>query len=273
MRNRVHIFMRNTLRIKPSCSVQIVLLKTLLFVSVLACCLSLFSLLQEQSTKPEESPGFQYDYADMQLDIQIAPFDDLQPPVFDADALRAQNSDFRGWLQIPDTTISLPVVQGTDNSFYLKHSFSREYSGFGCLFLDHRTTKEDRSLVIHGHNMGLNRTEMFSSLVHYQDPEYAKAHDTIFYCDPERVGEERYTVFAVLNLDIHNSDGFAYRQQQFADDAAFQAFVSYLKDHSIYKSDVVPDGNLLILSTCNRAYGDSNRLLICAGKNKSEDSQ
>ena len=209
-----------------------------------------------------------YDYADMRLQITVSPFDDLKPSEFDAQALRTKNNDFRAWLQIPDTEISFPVVQGTDNAYYLKHSFVKRYSSFGCLFLDYRTTLEDRNLVIHGHNMGLNRTEMFSTLVNYQNQTYAEEHETIFYCDPDRAGEERYTVFAVLNLDIYNADQFNYRQQQFESDAAFQMFVSYLKDHSIFASEYEPTGELIILSTCNRAYGESNRLLICAGRDR-----
>lgn len=261
-----HRFMRISCTHNAHCSMKLRLLQGMLAAAFLMICVCLLPLIvSDHSAQKAEEP---YDYADMQMDITIAPFDPLKPPVFDAQALYAENSDFRAWLQIPDTSISFPVVQGADNSFYLKHAFSKEYSAYGCLFLDYRTEPSDRNLVVHGHNMGLNRTEMFSTLVHYQDQEYAEEHDTIFYCDPEKEGEERYKVFAVLNLDIYNGDQFNYRQQAFEDDTTFNGFVSYLKDHSIYESAYVPNGEIIILSTCNRAYGDNNRLLICAGRDK-----
>lgn len=263
----MRITMRKFVRINKRFSFRYRILQSMLIVSLLIAVLScLLLIFPAEETATDASA--EYDYTDMQMQITIAPFDKLEPPKFDEEALKAENSDFRAWLQIPDTEISLPVVQGTDNSYYLKHSFSKKYSSFGCLFLDHRTTHEDRNLVVHGHNMGLNRTEMFSSLVNYQNPEYAANHETIFYCDPNQVGEERYQVFAVLNLDIYNQDNFNYRKQQFQDDAAFQEFVSYLKEHSIYDGDYVPNGEIIILSTCNRAYGENNRLLICAGRDR-----
>lgn len=232
-----------------------------LVVSVLA-----FSVLVWDSSDTGSKVDLEYDYEDVQLKITVA--SGPRPPVFDAEELRSINSDFRAWLQIPETDISYPVVQGTDNSFYLKHSFSKEYSSFGCLFLDYRTTAADRSLVIHGHNMGLNRDEMFSSLVDFQDQAFAEEHTTIFYSDPEKPGEERYTLFAVLNQDIRDNSIFNYRQQQFVDDEEFQAFVSFLQERSIYSGNYTPTGDIIILSTCNNAYGENNRLLICAGREK-----
>ncbi len=236
-----------------------------LFLLALALMLLTVSVMF-QELPDETSMDAEYDYEEVQLQITVA--SGVKPPEYDADALRLINADFRGWLQIPDTEINLPVVQGTNNSYYLKHSFSRARSGFGCLFLDYRTTASDRSLVIHGHNMGMNRNEMFSSLVNYQDQTFAQAHSTLFYSDPDKPGEERYTLFAVRNLDIRNKDPFNYRQQQFQDDSEFQAFVSFLKEGSIYQSDYTPSGEIIILSTCNDVYGEHNRLLICAGRDK-----
>ena len=57
------------------------------------------------------------------------------PPIVDADALRAQNEDFLGWLYIPETYISFPVGKATDNGSFF--NFYRRFTGF-CFFDDFR---------------------------------------------------------------------------------------------------------------------------------------
>mgnify|MGYP000736052538 CR=1 FL=1 len=46
---------------------------------------------------------------------------ELAWPEVDFTALAAVNPDVTAWLYGPDTGISYPVVQGTDNNYYLDH--------------------------------------------------------------------------------------------------------------------------------------------------------
>lgn len=48
-------------------------------------------------------------------------------PVVDFAALESINSDCVAWIRIDGTEIDYPVVQGHDNSFYLKHLFGGEF--------------------------------------------------------------------------------------------------------------------------------------------------
>ena len=74
------------------------------------------------------------------------------------------NSWVVGWLKIDDTNIDYPVLQTTDNIFYLDHNFEQEYDRNGSLFLDaecdivHRNT----NLIIYGHHMRSGK--MFGNL-------------------------------------------------------------------------------------------------------------
>ena len=45
--------------------------------------------------------------------------------------LQAVNPDVIGWIDIPGLSISYPVVQGTDNAYYLHHLFTGEYNSSG----------------------------------------------------------------------------------------------------------------------------------------------
>lgn len=39
--------------------------------------------------------------------------------------LKKQNNDIVAWLEIPDTKINFPVLQTTDNEYYMTHTYKR----------------------------------------------------------------------------------------------------------------------------------------------------
>lgn len=180
--------------------------------------------------------------------------------------LKSVNSDFAAWLHIPDTKISFPVVLGSDNYYYLNRSFTGASSAFGCLYFDVNTAGTPEHRVIHGHNMGNGREEMLSSLVNYQEQTFAESHRFIYVSETEGQTDV-YEVFAVVNFNIHTNLGtWNYMSLPFSTADERSEYVSFLQGLSVYETDFYPSGNILILSTCNRAYGTSNRLLICASK-------
>ena len=102
---------------------------------------------------------------------------------YDWDALCSANEDTRGWLCIPDTLINFPVVGTEDNAFYLSHDFTGDKSSAGCPFMDKDTQVWDFNRVIYGHNMGAGSQAMFSTLLKYEQEEYFKEHQTIYFTD------------------------------------------------------------------------------------------
>ena len=179
--------------------------------------------------------------------------------------LQATNKDFQGWLFIPDSPISYPVVSTDDNNYYLTHSLTGYETAYGCLFLDVYSTTDASSRVIHGHNMGTGHDKMFSMLVHYQEQSYADAHSLICFAELDGI-TDGYQVFAVVNFDT-DLEEFDYRKANFESEEEYQSFVAYMQSHSVYETEFVPKStDLLILSTCNREFGSSNRLLVCAAK-------
>ena len=40
--------------------------------------------------------------------------------------LQKENSEIIGWLEIEDTNINYPILQTTDNDFYLTHNYKKE---------------------------------------------------------------------------------------------------------------------------------------------------
>ena len=90
----------------------------------------------------------------------------------DLEALREVNEDVAGWLAIPGTDISYPLIRPQDNETYLTRSWDGTPTSAGSIFLDYRVAWEPRGFntIIYGHNMR-NRT-MFGSLRNYRRDGY-----------------------------------------------------------------------------------------------------
>ena len=90
--------------------------------------------------------------------------------------LKEINEDCVAWIYIEDTAINYPVVQGSDNSFYLKHLIDGKWNSAGCIFLDFRVDSNisDRHSIIYGHHM--KDGTMFSGLTKYKKQDYYEAH-------------------------------------------------------------------------------------------------
>ena len=70
--------------------------------------------------------------------------------------LYQQNDDLVGWISITDTNINYPVMQSVNEpNFYLKHGFDKEYSDYGCPYVQEDCDVQEPSdnLVIYGHQM------------------------------------------------------------------------------------------------------------------------
>ena len=206
----------------------------------------------------------EYDYEVIQNMVTL-PEESATDAPYDTEEMLGINRDFKGWLWIPGTVVNYPVVQTDNNNKYLTTSFQGEYSSYGSLFLDMTSITGSRNRVIHGHNMGSTRTEMFSTLVGYQDKVWAGERETAYFTEPENPEKNEYRLFAVLNFSINDLDDFNYMESTFDTEDEFHAFIDYLKDHSLYETEFYPQQDTLILSTCNRAFGKDNRLLICFG--------
>ncbi len=83
----------------------------------------LASFVEEPEDKPEPDGGEPDAEPDGYLKI-------------DFEGLQAVNPDVIAWIDIPGLSISYPVVQGTDNAYYLHHLFTGEYNSSGSIFAD-----------------------------------------------------------------------------------------------------------------------------------------
>lgn len=124
----------------------------------------------------------------------------VQNPV-DFEALQQQNEDAYAWIQIPGTSISLPVVQSADEEdFYLDHDLDGNDDFMGTLYTQPLNAKDfsDPVTVIYGHTFPKHGT-MFTDLHELEDPAVFDALDEFRIYTPHVV--YTYAVIAAYETD------------------------------------------------------------------------
>lgn len=160
------------------------------------------------------------------------------------------------WIVMDD--ISYPVMQGGDNSFYLKHlpDGSYNYGGSIFMFSQNNPLLTDQNTIIYGHNMG--NGSMFGKLKHYTDNKYKDHNFYVYLPDGTRHTYQFYSVATVY------SDSMAYTWS-FSGDESFAKWQSWMRDQSFIGTSLKPsmDDRFVTLSTCNGTSGTNHRLIVC----------
>lgn len=176
----------------------------------------------------------------------------------DFTALAAVNPEIKAWVRLDDTAVDLPIVQTTDNSFYLTHRFDEKKNKLGTPFIDTSNAGDfsDRHTVVYGH--AIRSGALFGSLWEYENPNYYERHPemTLYLADGEQ-----YTlaVFSCARVTGVRSE----IPVSFSSDEAFLSFLDNLSELSAFTSSVKVDGSDRVLSFCVVAPdNDDDRLLI-----------
>lgn len=180
------------------------------------------------------------------------------------------NKKLIGWIKIDDTNIDYPVVQTTDNEYYLKHNMNQEYDKNGTIFLDKDcdVLKPSTNFIIYGHHMKSGK--MFGKLDLYQKEDYCREHPLIQFDTIYEKGT--WQVMYVFRSRVYSEDVITFKYYQFIDAGSETEFDSYMKEMaamSLYDTGVTAEygDQLLTLSTCD--YQEPNgRFVVVAKKIK-----
>ncbi|RHV86597.1 class B sortase [Clostridium sp. OF09-36] len=196
---------------------------------------------------------------------------------FDLAALQAKNPDCIGYIRIPDTPLSYPVMQTEkDNGmYYLKYDFEHNPYSNGMPFLDIRCDikKPSDNLIVYAHNT--RNTKMFSTLRFYKDASYFTEHPDVIF--DHAGGGGRYHIFAVLFTSLNEEENrklFSYIDRDPEKPEGWEAFLTYLKKNRLYDTGVDVDSGdeILMLSTCYRQI-EQGRALVFARKERAGEGQ
>lgn len=178
--------------------------------------------------------------------------------------LQATNPNVVAWIVLPDTNISYPVVQGTDNDFYLNHTFAGAYNTMGAIFLDHAASPNftDDNSLIYGHSVS-DIGGMFTDLVKYTDPTFFQTHPTFWLLTPSQ--NYKVHVYALYSGSdegaVYTTDFGDYQNEVLADIAKESMYTQKLEFED------VKSPRFISLSTCDLKYGFySNQRYVLMGR-------
>ena len=173
--------------------------------------------------------------------------------------LRKINSQVAAWITIPGADISYPVVQGTDDEYYLNHNFRKAEDLFGCIFLEHNNKKDltGSHSIIYGHNMEGNM--MFANLNCYEQPEFLKSCPEIEILTPERK-----FLYKIFSVEQASSQSAAFEYGYELSSPAYKLQLTELKNNSMYDTGIEPEESapVVTLVTCNSHLDKEIRMAV-----------
>lgn len=181
-------------------------------------------------------------------------------PLMDFSGLMAQNSDVAAWISIENTGIDYPILQASDNDYYLRRTIELKYNNSGSIFMDYRSNADFKDFlsIIYGHHS--YKGIMFTELDNFKDKSYFDSHSIGYLYTPNAT----YCLEIVAHAITESmSDFYKY---SFASQSEKQAYLDMVEENATYlKKDQIFSINdhFVLLSTCSQQY-DTARTVILA---------
>lgn len=171
--------------------------------------------------------------------------------------LKSINSDYKMWIQIENTNINYPVVQSSDNDYYLKHNFRKESNISGTVFVESANDIDnDKNIILYGHNM--RNGTMFNNITNYKEESFFNEDNKISIIMNNTLYEyEVFSVYVKNVSEVNLAIGFASEDE----------FINYAyneAEESLYKKDVdfSAEDNLITLVTCSYEFTDARTIVV-----------
>lgn len=192
------------------------------------------------------------------------------------EALRAINPDVKGLLEIEGTGVKYPVLQTTDNTYYLKRDFYQKSNRHGSIYLDYETDvqKPSANMILYGHNM--KDGQMFGELLQYKKLEYYQQHPVVQFDTLYRQGAYKIISIFITSTNPADGDLFYYNSTvNMTEPDEIQEFVNEVRRRSLIDTtvDVQNTDTLITLSTCDYSFKDSRFVIVARRVRDGESEQ
>lgn len=212
----------------------------------------------EETTAPaEETESSKAESAPAKREIEIP---DLS---LDWAELEARNEDIYSWIYIPETVISYPVLQHSEETdYYLDHDLDGREAFAGAIYTQNLNAKDysDKNTVVYGHSM--KNGTMFHDLHKFEEEEFFGENRYIFVYRPDQTLV--YEIYGVCEFD----NALLPYKYDFETEEGTEEFLADLRDsdgeiHLIQESMEIPeDEKLLTLSTCIANHFEKRLLVV-----------
>jgi len=184
----------------------------------------------------------------------------------DFQELLRKNSDTVGFINVRGTNINYPIVQTTDNKYYLTHAFDKSANDAGWVFMDYRNdpVNFNQNTIIYAHSR-YNQT-MFGSLKNILKSSWYTNKDNHIIRLSTPTENTMWQVFSVYTIAKESY----YITPSFASEEEYGVFLNTLKNRSEvnFSGLVNTNDKILTLSTCKDNFG--NRVVMHAKLIKKE---
>lgn len=170
------------------------------------------------------------------------------------------NDDISAVLKIDGTSIDEIVVKSSDNKDYLKHTVDGKEDKYGTIFIDYRNNLNDRKILIYGHN-SIKSNPPFHELENYVSKDFYEKYPYV-----ELITEEGTRDYIIFSIMISGKGNYKHTVINFEDDSEFKSHLDWMKNNSIYDTNVEVNATdeILTLQTCY--YKPKNSYLIINAK-------
>ena len=224
--------------------------------------------------------GEKDDHGTPKKEVSRLPTDGSEGVISDFSQLLKANPDTVGWINVPNTIIDFVVVKpqdGVDSEYYLHRDFYGNYSKYGTVFMDRRSSLDSKNMIIHGHHMQDGR--MFANLAKYVErgSEYGINFykQTPVFTFNTIYEKSKWKIISFFKTNTLESQGapFNYLRGDFVSDYDFLDFVYNLRVRSLVNCpvDLNENDTILTLSTCAYDFDDF-RIVIVARKVRDGES-
>ena len=181
-------------------------------------------------------------------------------PYVDFDSLSYVLPGIVGWMKLDASPIDYPIMQYTDNEYFLDRLPDGAPHRNGSIFLDHRNNSDfsDKSILIYGHET--REGIMFGALKNYRNQDFYEANRIINLYTPEN----DFKIILFAGHVAHSERD--HPPLQFESDEEFLAYIDHLKRISIFNSSTEVTANDRIVSLVTFTYDFDDARLIIVGK-------
>lgn len=171
--------------------------------------------------------------------------------------LLERNSEVVGWIAIDDTPINYPILQHSDNAYYLSKDIDQLDSIYGSIYMDYRNNGNltDFNTLIYGHNM--RNGSMFHELLQFKEENFFTEHPYIYVSNLYET--ITYEVFSVYVVDADKETV----NTSYPSSKLFLDYLTQCANRSLYKKSIILDESdrIITLVTCSYELENARTLV------------